>query len=64
MAKSAIDNCLSEIVCWVHEIACKKQNNTFVTVNNDFRVTRDAICQWFLLVNSSLVKIIGKSPHS
>ena len=28
-----------------------------------FFVTRDAICQWFLLVISSLVKIIGKSPH-
>ena len=49
MAKSAID---------------KKWNNTFVTVNNDFWVTRDAICQWYSLVTSSLVKIIGKSPHS
>ena len=33
-------------------------------MNNDFWVTRDAIYQWFSLVTSSLVKIIGKSPHS
>ena len=36
MAKSAIDNCFSEIVCSGHKIECKKWNNTFVTVNNDF----------------------------
>ena len=30
-------------------------------MNNDFLVTREMICQWFSL---SLVKIIGKSPHS
>ena len=33
-------------------------------MKNDFSVTRDAICQWFLLMISSLAKIIGKSPHS
>ena len=33
-------------------------------MNKDFGVTRDAICPWFSLVTSSLVKIIGKSPHS
>ena len=33
-------------------------------MNNDFWVTRGAIYQWFSLVTSSLVKIIGKSPHS
>ena len=33
-------------------------------MNNDFLVTREVICQWFSLVTSSLVKIIGKSPHS
>ena len=54
----------SGIVCSGHKIACKKWNNTFVTVNNDFLVTREVICQWFSLVTSSLVKIIGKSPHS
>ena len=64
MAKSAIDNCFSRIVCSGHQIACKKWNNIFVTVNNDFGVTREAICQWFSLETSSLVKIIGKSPHS
>ena len=46
-AKSAIDNCFGGIECSEHQIACKKWNNTFVTVNNDFWVTRDAICQWF-----------------
>ena len=64
MTKSAIVNCFSGIVCSGHQIACKKWNNTFVTVNNDLGVTREAICQWFSLVTSSLVKIIGKSPHS
>ena len=33
-------------------------------MNADFWVTRDAICQRFSLVTSSLVKIFGKSPHS
>ena len=33
-------------------------------MNNDFWVTHEVICQWFSLVTSSLVKIIGKSPHS
>ena len=33
------------------------KNNAWVTVNNDFWVTSEAICQ------SSRVKIIGKSPH-
>ena len=51
-------------VCSRYKIACKKKNNTFVTVNNDFLVTREVICSWFSLVTSSLVKIIGKSPHS
>ena len=37
-AKSAIDNCFGGIECSGHQIACKKQNNTFVTVNNDFWV--------------------------
>ena len=47
MAKSAIDNCFGEIECSGHQIAGKKLNNTFVTVNNEFWVTRDAICQRF-----------------
>ena len=54
----------SETVCFRHKIACKKLNNTFDTMNHDFLVTRELICQWFSLVTSSLVKIIGKSPHS
>ena len=53
MAKSAI------LRIQGHKIACKKYSNTFVTVNNDFWVTRDAIRQYFSLVTSSLVKIIG-----
>ena len=38
-----------------HEIARKKGNGTFITVNNVFRVIREAICQWFSL---------SKLPHS
>ena len=36
VAKWAIDHCFSRIVCSGHKIACKKWNNTFVTVINDF----------------------------
>ena len=54
----------SEAVCSGHTIACKKEDNTFVTVNNDILVTREVICQWFSFVISSLVKIIAKSTHS
>ena len=43
---------LAELCVQGHKIACKKWNNTFVTVNNDFWVTRDAICQWFSRVTS------------
>ena len=54
----------SGMVCSRYKIECKKLNNTLVTVINDFLVTREVICQWFALMTSSLVKIIGKSPHS
>ena len=54
----------SRIVCSGHKMACKKWNNTFVTMNNDSFVSCEVICQWFSLVTLSLVKIIGKSPHS
>ena len=37
--------------------------NAWVTVNNDFWVTSEAICQWFSRVTKSLVKIIDKSHH-
>ena len=46
------------IIC-VHDI----KNNAWVTVNNDFWVTSEAICQWFSRVTKSRVKIIGKSHH-
>ena len=36
MAKSAIDDCFSGIARSGHKIACKKYNNTFVTMNNIF----------------------------
>ena len=39
------------------------KNNAWVTVNNDFWVTSEAICQWFSRVTKSRVKIIGKSYH-
>ena len=45
-AKSAIGNCFGGIECSGYQIACKKENSTFVNVNNDFWVTRDAIWQW------------------
>ena len=45
---------------WVSSVI---KNNTFVTVNNDFWVTSEAICQWFSRVTKSRVKIIGKSHH-
>ena len=44
MAKSAVDNYFSRIVCSGHQIVCKKQGNTVVTANNDFGVTCEAIC--------------------
>ena len=39
------------------------KNNARVTVNNDFGVMSEAICQWFSRVTKSRVKIIGKSHH-
>ena len=39
------------------------KNNVWVTVNNDFWVTSEAICHWFSRVTKSRVKIIGKSYH-
>ena len=42
---------------WEHIRVIK--NNAWVTVNNDFFVTSEAIRQWF----SSRVKIIAESPH-
>ena len=60
---------LSGFACSWHKIACKKWNNTFVTVNNNFlslvrRFGNDFHSWWFSLVTSSLVKIIAESPHS
>ena len=39
------------------------KNNAWVTVNNDFWVTSEAISQWFSWVMKSRVKILGKSYH-
>ena len=39
------------------------KNNAWVTVNNDFCVMSEAICQRFSWVAKSRVKIIGKSHH-
>ena len=39
------------------------KNNAWVTMNNDFWVTSETICQWFSRVTKSRVKIIGKSTH-
>ena len=40
------------------------KNNAWVNVNNDFSVTREAICQWFSRTTKSRMKINGKSRHS
>ena len=56
-AKSAIDNCFGGIECSGHQITCKKLNNIFVTVNNNFWVTRDVICQWFSLTRENYWQI-------
>ena len=47
-------------ILYVYDI----KNNAWVTVNNDFDITSEAVSQWFSLVTSSLVTSIGKSPHS
>ena len=39
------------------------KNNAWVTMNNDFFVTSEAIRQWFSRVTKSRVKIIADSPH-
>ena len=39
------------------------KNNAWVTVNNDFLVTSETICQWFSWVTKPRVKIIVKSLH-
>ena len=41
----------SGIVCSGHKMACKKYDDTFVTMNNDFFVTGYVICQWKALAN-------------
>ena len=40
-----------------------RKNNAQVTMNNDFWVMSEEICQWFSRVTKSRVKIIGKSHH-
>ena len=63
---------LSYYIHWYYIGWCRKlesclvddiKNNAWVTVNNDFLVTSEVICQWFSLVTKSRVKIIGKLPH-
>ena len=39
------------------------KNIAWLTVNNDFGVTSEAICQLFSRVTKSRVKLIGKSHH-
>ena len=39
------------------------KNNAWVTVNNYFWVTSEAICQWFSWVTRSRGKILGKLHH-
>ena len=53
----------TESVWSIHGGVQDIKNNAWVTVNNDFWVTSEAICQWFSRVTKSRVKIIGKSHH-
>ena len=49
------------MVCSWPNIACKKWNNTFVTVNNDFL---SLVMRFANDFHSWLRHVIGKSPHS
>ena len=49
--------------CHISDHQGNIKNNAWGTVNNDFWVTSEAICQWFSRVTKSRVKIIGKSHH-
>ena len=46
-----------------NSIMAPYKNNAWVTVNNNFLVTGEVICQWFSQVMKPWVKIISKSPH-
>ena len=50
---------LSCLLTHIHDV----KNNAWVTVNNDFWFTSEAICQLYSRATKSQVKIIGKSPH-
>ena len=54
--KASLD---ADVICQGHVI----KNNAWVTVNNNFFVTSEAIRQWFSRVTKSRVKIIAESPH-
>ena len=52
---------ISQLTCaLINEI----YNNAWVTVNKDFMIASEVICQWFSRVTKSRVKIIGKSHHA
>ena len=55
------------VMAWMNELLHSTQkdvkNNAWVTVNNDFLVTSEVICQWFSRVTKSRGKFFGKSPH-
>ena len=60
------------LLCWLHFVKwCRIlfcfvwyiKNNAKVTVNNNFWVRSEAICQSFWRVTKSRVKIFGKSLH-
>ena len=58
---SALVYCLR--LLWLCHFMGEIKNNAWVTVNNDFFVTSEAIRQWFSRVTKSRVKIIAESPH-
>ena len=57
------DQSFSRIAWSWQNIACKEWNDLFLTMNDNFLVALDVICQWFSQVTLSLMKSIGKSPH-
>ena len=57
--------CLTSLSMWQWRKCTMKyiKNNAWVTVNNDFFVTSEAIRPWFSRVTKSRVKIMAESPH-
>ena len=63
-SKDTLNQWLSARLQYLHCLCTGDiKNNVWVTVNNDFFVTSEAIRQWFSRETKSRVKIIADSPH-